>query len=241
MFVPDQLACKPDRGHLRDAAGIETFTGCSAAEAQDFTADVARIDVKIDRVAHAHLRIIKENRFLRQPFQRRAGADLERDVLLRDMAVRLVPFRRTRCRDQRICRRADVGRDCQFIAADDAARWMQHDRMAHASTFRIQRLLHAQRAEMATLDEARGRAIGGKGERQPRRTMGRTAGRTLRGGGLIGQRDFFSSEHAALYRQVTFYVRTIHVLLNTGRDDFTARQDHERIGQRMREIEILFA
>ncbi len=106
--------------------------------------------------------VVEKYGFLRQPFERGVGRDIEHDVLPRYLAIGLVPLGGARCGDESFGLQRDVGRDRQLIAADHAARRMHDDRVADFGAFGIQRLLHAQGAEVGAFDQARCACVGGE-------------------------------------------------------------------------------
>ncbi len=94
------------------------------------------------------LGVAEDNAFLRQPFQCRAGLDVQFQ-LLKGRAGGAIPF--CRAGAGQLCPGIGThgGRDIQPVSTGDTARWMNDDVLAHLRSFGVQMLLHAQRSFVA--------------------------------------------------------------------------------------------
>src|SRR5258706_9597588 len=68
--------------------------------------------------------------------------------------------------EQRVALRRTVDAQPELVAADDAARRMDHDGVAHALAFRVERLLHDQWAVVLSAAKHRTGSLGRKTERE---------------------------------------------------------------------------
>ncbi len=77
-------------------------SACLAAQNDDVPAAAARIAAAVERQRLLGDGLVEDDGFLRQPFQRGAGGNLQHDILARDGAAGLVPLARARCGQQRV-------------------------------------------------------------------------------------------------------------------------------------------
>jgi hypothetical protein len=113
---------------------------------------------------------VVEDGFLGQPFERGAVVRTQAHVLARTgrgaAGAGAVPLGRAGRGCQHLAAGAEPHRDVERVAADHAAGRMNDDDLAGARPFRVQRLLHPQRARMRAADQARGPGVVGEVEAQ---------------------------------------------------------------------------
>lgn len=150
---PDRPAVALDAGAHRQLAAPEALAGGRAAEAQHLAADEAGIAFQAHLGGEPGERAFMDDALLRQPLAHRARR--HRDVL-REHAARAgaaVPLAGARGGQQHVRARADAQVHPQLVAADDAGGRVHQQGVADGLAFRVERALHAQRAEVLTACE----------------------------------------------------------------------------------------
>jgi len=152
--VPEQLTIAADIQVRLKMPEVKTLAAGRTTERHHVPVEQPRIAFKLDRCGQLGLRGAVDDGFLRQPFKRSAGGDLQVELLIR-RSTGAIPLGGAGAGDLRPGVVFDARADIEPITTGNAARWVDDDVLADLGAFGVQMLLHPQRAEVTTHDRAR--------------------------------------------------------------------------------------
>lgn len=149
VLSPDQASRPEYLQTLPQISATKTLATCLPSQTDNFPSRITcRLGKFYSGIPYS-LGSVIHYRFLRQPFQHSIFVHLEFKMLRGCNSICLVPFAGTRGGQQRVP--CNIRTDSQLIPSGHTARRMQQNNVTDATAFRVERLLHNQRAAMLAM------------------------------------------------------------------------------------------